>query len=82
MCYLTAVLRQGRELIDVLARVLAPGHAEAELEVEALEQPLSEIVPLDHPKVFYGQVSHGELNTAPEQTCSKVKPCHAFTHKF
>lgn len=33
---LTDLLGQGGELIDVLARVLAAGHAEAELKVEAL----------------------------------------------
>lgn len=60
---LTDVLRQRRELVDVFAGVLAVGHTKAELKVEILEQLLPEIMPLDHPEVFYGQVSNCELHT-------------------
>lgn len=47
----------------MLTRVLAARHAEAELKVKALEQPLSEVMPLDHSEVLYGQVPHRELHT-------------------
>ena len=62
LCRLTKVLRQRREFVDVLAGVLAAGHAEAELEVKALEQLLSEIMSLNHPEVFYRHVSDCEFN--------------------
>lgn len=42
--------------------VLAAGHAEAELKVKALEQLLSEVVPLDHPEVVYRHVANSELD--------------------
>lgn len=46
----------------MLTRVLAAWHAEAELKVKTLEQPLSEVMPLDHSEVLYGQVPHRELH--------------------
>lgn len=64
VCTLTAVLRETWEFIDVFTRILAAGHAEAELKVETLQQPLSEIMSLDHPEVFYRQVSDRELDAA------------------
>ena len=39
------------ELVDVLARVLAVGDAEAKVKVEGLEVPIPEEVSLDHPEV-------------------------------
>lgn len=60
---LTHFLGQRGELINVLARVLAAGHAEAKLKVKTLEQLLSEIVPLNHPEILYRSVSDCELNT-------------------
>ena len=48
--------------------VLAAGHAEAELKVKTLEQPLSEIMSLDHPEVFYWHVSDRELDAAGTRT--------------
>ena len=39
------------ELVDVLARVLAVGDAEAEVKVKGLEVPIPEEVSLDHPEV-------------------------------
>lgn len=68
VCRLTAVLRQGWEFIDVFACVLAFGHTEPKLEVKTLQQPLSEIVPLNHPEVFYRQISDCELNAAHTHT--------------
>lgn len=62
VCRLTAVLRQGREFVDVFTRVLASGHAEAKLKVKTLQQSLPEVVPFDHPEVFDGQVSDRELH--------------------
>ena len=61
---LTDVLGQRWELVDVLARVLAAGHAEAELKVKALEQLIAEVVSLNHAEVVDGCVSHCELNSA------------------
>lgn len=51
----------------MLTRVLAAGHAEAELKVKALEQPLSEVMSLDHPEVFDRQVSDRELHAGEER---------------
>ena len=59
---LTFVGREARELVDVLARVLRVGDAEAELEVEALQQLVAEEVPLDHPEVVHRLVAHCELH--------------------
>lgn len=61
---LTDLLRQRRELVDVLARVLAARHAEAKLEIEALEQLIAEVMSLDHAEVVDGRLSHRELHAA------------------
>ncbi len=61
---LTDFLRQCRELVDVLACVLAAGHAEAELEIKALEQLISKVVSLNHAEVVDRCVSHCELHSA------------------
>lgn len=60
---LTDILRQRGELVDVLACVLAAGHAEAELEIKALEQLIAEVVSLNHAEVVDGCVSHCELHS-------------------
>lgn len=60
---LTDILRQRGELVDVLACVLAAGHAEAELEIKALEQLIAEVVSLDHAEVVDRCVSHCELHS-------------------
>lgn len=60
---LTEVVGKLRELVDVFARVAAVGDAEAEVEVEALEQPSLEVVPLDHAEAVDGSVAHRELHT-------------------
>lgn len=64
---LTDLLRQGGELVDVLARVLAARHAEAELKVEALEQLIAEVVSLNHAEVVDGRVAHSEFHSAGKQ---------------
>ena len=51
----------------MLASVLAAGHAEAKLKVEALEELLAKVMPLDHPEVIDRRVSHGELHSAYRQ---------------
>lgn len=60
---LTDVLGQRRKLVNVLARVLAAGHAEPEFKVKALEQLIPEVVPLNHAEVIDGGVSHRELHS-------------------
>ena len=47
----------------MFTRVFAVGNAEAELEVEALEQLFPEIMPLNHPEFVDGFVTHGELHS-------------------
>lgn len=64
---LTDFLWQRGELVDVLARVLAAGHAEAKLEIKALQQLIAEVVPLNHAEVVDGCVSHCELHSAETQ---------------
>ena len=61
---LTDFLRERGELVDVLARVLAAGHAEAKLEVKALKQLIAEVVSLDHAEVVDGCVANRELHSA------------------
>lgn len=46
----------------MLARVAAVGDAEAEVEVEALEEQVSEVVPLDHAEAVQGPWTHRELH--------------------
>lgn len=46
----------------MLAGVLAARDAEAEFEVKALEQLISEVMPLDHAEVVDGDVAHCELD--------------------
>lgn len=60
---LTDILRQRGELVDVLTCVLAAGHAEAELEIKALEQLIAEVVSLNHAEVVDGCVPHCELHS-------------------
>jgi len=55
-------LGQCGELVDVLACVLAAGHAEAKLEIKALEQLVAEVVSLNHTKVVDGCVTHCKLH--------------------
>lgn len=69
---LTDFLGQCGELVDMLASVLAAGHAEAELKVKTLKQLLSEIMSLDHPEVFYRHVSDRELHTAKTKPASQT----------
>ena len=59
----TDLIGEGWELVDVLAGVLAAGDAEAKLKVEALQELLPEVVPLNHAEVIDGDVTHGELDT-------------------
>lgn len=61
---LTDLLRQRRELVDVLACVLAARHAEAKLKIEALEQLIAEVMSLDHAEVVDGRLPHCELHSA------------------
>lgn len=46
----------------MLAGVLAAGDAEAKLKVEALQELLPEVVPLNHAEVIDGNVAHCELH--------------------
>lgn len=61
---LTDLLRQRWELVDVLAGVLAARHAEAKLEIEALEQLIAKVMSLNHAEVVDGRVPHCELHSA------------------
>lgn len=61
---LTDFLRQSRELVDVLARILTARHAEAELKIKALQQLIAEIMSLNHAEVVYWRVPDCELNSA------------------
>lgn len=62
MWRLTEVVGKLRELVDVLAGVAAVGDAEAEVEVEVLEQAPLEVVALDHAEAVDGSVAHRELH--------------------
>lgn len=48
---LTQAFRQLRELVDVLTSVAAVWDTEAKVKVKALQQMITEIVPLDHPEI-------------------------------
>lgn len=61
---LTQFVGKLRELVDVFARVPAVRDAEAEVEVEVLEEATLEVVALDHPEAVDWPVAHGELHTA------------------
>lgn len=61
---LTQVLGKLRELVDMFTGVLAVRDAEAELEVEALEQLVAEVVPLDHAELVHRHGAHAELDPA------------------
>lgn len=60
---LTDLLWKWWELVDMLAGVLTAGDAEAELKVEALQQLISEVMPLNHAEVIDRNVTHCELDT-------------------
>lgn len=58
----TQLLGKRGEVVDMLACVLAAGDAEAKVEVEALEQPVAEVVPFNHAEVVDRLVPHCELH--------------------
>lgn len=55
-------LRQRRELVYVLTRVLAAGHAEAKLEIKALQKLIAKVVPFYHAEVVDGCVAYCEFH--------------------
>lgn len=59
----------------MFARVAAVGDAEAEVEVEALEQPPLEVVPLDHAEAVDGSVAHRELHTGGNKQTHTASEC-------
>ena len=64
------------ELVDVFARVLGVGDAEAKLEVERLEQFVTEEMAFDHPEVVDGLRTNREFNTA-----TRENTCEVYTNK-
>lgn len=48
---LTQALRKLRELVDVLTGVTAVWDTETKIKVKALQQVITEVVPLDHTEV-------------------------------
>lgn len=57
--------------------VLAAGDAEAKVEVEAFEQLVPEVVPLDHAEVVDWLVSHCELHPELRQGGRAESSLHA-----
>lgn len=51
----------------MFARVAAVGYTEAKVEVEILEEPSLEVMPLDHTEAVDGSVPHCKLNAAVGQ---------------
>lgn len=59
---LTQGLGKLGELVDVFTGVTAAWDAEAEVKVEALEQVIAKVVPLDHAEVAEGPVADCEFH--------------------
>ena len=59
---LTQTLRQLREFVDVLTGVSAVWDTEAKVKVEALQQVITEVVPLDHSEVVKRPISDCEFH--------------------
>lgn len=59
---LTQALRQLRELVDVLTGVSAVWDTEAKVKVKALQQVITEVVPLNHAEVVQRPVSNCEFH--------------------
>lgn len=64
---LTDLVRERGKLVDMLTRVLTAGYAEPKLKVEALEQLLTEVMPLDHAEVIDGLLPDRELYPAARE---------------
>lgn len=52
----------------MLAGVSTVWDAEAKVKVEALQQVIAEVVPLDHPEIVQGSVSNCELHPVGRKT--------------
>ena len=70
------------EVVDVLAGVLAVGHAEPEVEVERLEVGITEEVALDHPEVLHWLVAHSELHGGPDGAQFQELGCKLISAKY
>ena len=64
---LTEIIGQLGKLVYVLAGVATVGDAEAEVEVEVLQEAFPEVVPLDHSEAVHRLLAHGELHTDEER---------------
>lgn len=51
----------------MLAGVSTVGDAETKVKVEALQQVIAEIVPLDHPKMVQGAIPNGKFHPVGKQ---------------
>lgn len=51
----------------MLAGVSAVWDAETKVKVEALEQAIAEVVPLDHPEMSQGSIPHGKFHPVGKQ---------------
>ena len=59
----TLLIRERRELINILASVDTVGNTETKVEVKALDQTILEEVSLNHSESFDGLVANGELDS-------------------
>ena len=64
---LTLLCGQLGELVDMLHGVLAERNEEAKLKVEALEQAVLEVVPLNHAELVDRRRAYRELHPATQQ---------------
>lgn len=66
----------------MLTRVLTAGDAEPKLKVEALEQLLTEVMPLDHAEVIDGLLPDRELYPAAREQGKDRLSCGTHPEKF
>lgn len=60
----TCGIVERRHLVDDLPRVHCPRNAEREFEIEALQQPVAEVMPFNHPEVWQRLISDLEFQSA------------------
>eukprot|EP00962_Isochrysis_galbana_P058671 scaffold31815_cov118-Isochrysis_galbana.AAC.26 len=70
----TACVIKGGHLIDGFPTVSRVGDAKAERKVEALDQPVFKVVPLNHAEVLHGLRTHRKVEPASEWHTVSARP--------
>lgn len=65
----------------MLACVAAVGDAEAEVEIEVLQQPILKVMTLDHPEITHGTIADGKLHPSQDDKDERKKNNQSLFNK-